>query len=347
MKILRLILYPLTFVYYFIIKIRNSFFDKDIFKIKKVDAKVVSVGNLTVGGSGKTPLVIYLTKLLKNKNKKIGVLSRGYGRRTKGYLLVSDGENIFSRVDQCGDEMYHTVLECVVPAAVSENRVKGAKNLIKEAGVNTLVLDDAYQHRWIDRNLNLLIFELKFLVDDNFFIRNLLPAGIMREPFSSIERADAIIINKKFSENKKLPDWTKEYFRDKKIFYSYYQAISFVDIKRNTEYKLSDFEGQVSLVVSGIANPYSFLNILKKNKVDTRNQLIFRDHKRYSYKDVQKIRKEFYVTNSHSVVTTEKDAVKLTEYSKELDDIDIFYLKIEMKFEDDESFKEFVLNKIN
>ncbi len=347
MKILRVILFPFTPVYYLIIKIRNSFFDNKIFKSEKVDAKVISVGNITVGGSGKTPLVIYLTKLLKNQNNKVGVLSRGYGRKTKGYMLVSDGKNIFTRVDQCGDEIYHTVLECVVPAAVSENRVKGANNLINEAGVNALVLDDAYQHRWIERDLNILIFELKFLLDDGFFTQNLLPVGLMRESFSSIERADAIIINKKFSEKKELPNKFKEYFAGKNIFYSYYQAINFVDIKRRTEYKLSDFEGQVSLVVSGIANPYSFLNILTQNKVDTKNRLIFRDHKKYSYKEVQKIRKVFYATNSHSVVTTEKDAVKLTEYSKELDDIDIFYLKIEMKFEDDESFKKFILNKIN
>lgn len=347
MKIFKIILYPLVPVYYLIINIRNSFFDKNIFKTTKVDAKVISVGNITTGGSGKTPLVIFLAKLLKTGKKNVGVLSRGYGRKTKGYLLVSDGKNIFSKVDECGDEIYHTVLECVVPAAVSEDRAKGAAKLIEETDVDVLVLDDAYQHRWINRDLNLLIFEQNFLTDSSFYLQKLLPFGSMRESYESVDRADAIIINKKFSEKKEIPAGIQKYFENKKIFYAYYEAINFVDIKRKTEYKLSDFEGQVSLVVSGIANPYSFINILEQNKVDTKNRLIFKDHKNYSHKEVQKIRKEFYATNSHSVVTTEKDAVKLTEYSKELDDIDIFYLKIEMRFEDAESFGNFVLSKIN
>jgi tetraacyldisaccharide 4'-kinase len=347
MKILRLILYPLVPVYYLIIKIRNLFFDINYFKTKKVDAQVISVGNLTVGGSGKTPLVIYLTKLFKDNGKKVGVLSRGYGRKSSGYLLVSDGKDIFSNVKGCSDEIYHTVLECMVPAAVCENRVKGAERLINESNVEYLVLDDAFQHRWIYRNLNLLVFEQRFLCEEEPLKQKLLPAGFMREPFSSVKRADAVIVNRKFSDKKEIPGKFGKYFNELTIFHSYYQAINFVDIKRKTIYKLSDFEGQVSLVVSGIANPFSFINILKQNKVNTENQLIFRDHKNYTLKEVQKIRKKFYDTNSHSVVTTEKDAVKLTEFSKELDDIDIFYLKIEMKFDEEESFRKFVLNKIN
>lgn len=342
MNFLRIILYPLVPVYEFVIWLRNFLFDKNIFKVKAVDAKVFSVGNITVGGSGKTPIVIYLTNLLKTYNYKVGVVSRGYGRRSKGYLLVSDGRKILTSVEESGDEIYHTVLDCSVPAAVSENRVNGAERLIKETGINTIILDDAFQHRWIKRDLDLLVIDQRFLTENNFFINNLLPTGIMREPFSSVKRADAVIINRKFMEKKEIPLVYRSYFEGKRIFTGYYKAISFYDLKKNTEFTLDEFEGQKSLVVSGIATPFSFLNILRQTKVDTENKLIFRDHKNYTYSDVQRIRQMFYSTNSHSVVTTEKDAVKLTRFSRELDDIDIYYLKIKFKMDDEDSFVGFI-----
>jgi tetraacyldisaccharide 4'-kinase len=105
---------------------------------------------------------------------------------------------------------------------------------------------------------------------------------------------------------------------------------------------LDEFKGQKGLIVSGIANPFSFLNILKQTKVDTQNKLIFRDHKHYTFNDIQLIRRRFYSTNSHSVITTEKDAVKLMNFSKELDDIDIFFLKIKFRMDDVDSFSVFI-----
>lgn len=342
MNILKVILYPLIPVYAFLIWLRNFLFDKNIFKSRNVNAKVFSVGNITFGGSGKTPVTIYLTSLLKLAGYKVGVLSRGYGRKSRGYVLVSDGNKILTTVEKSGDEIYHTVLDCSVPAAVSENRVNGAEKLIKDTGVNTIVLDDAFQHRWIKRDLDILVVDQRFLTENHFFINNLLPTGIMREPFSSIKRADLVIINRKFMEKKDIPDERKKYFEGKRIFTGYYKALCFYDLKHNTELSLEDFQGQKSLVVSGIATPFSFLNILRQTKVDTQNKLIFKDHKRYTYDDVQRIRQLFYSTNSHSVVTTEKDAVKLTRFAREMDDIDIYYLKIKFALDDEDAFKGFI-----
>ncbi|UCH65322.1 MAG: tetraacyldisaccharide 4'-kinase [Ignavibacterium sp.] len=344
MKLLKLIFLPLVLIYALVIKLRNLFFDKNVFKSKRVNVEIISVGNITIGGSGKTPLAIYIADLLKGGGKKIGVLSRGYGRKSRGYKLVSDGEKIFTEVSECGDEIYQTVLECKVPAAVCENRVDGAKQLIQDTNVDSIVLDDAFQHRWIKRNKDIVIFEQRFLMGDDFFIHNLLPTGDMREPFSALQRADAIVINRKFSEKEEIPEERRKFFKGKKVFTAYYKAISFIDIVKKDEYKLKGFEGQKSLVVSGIANPYSFLNVLLQTSVDTSNKLIFRDHKNYSQKEVQRIRKRFYATNSHSVVTTEKDAVKLMKFSKELDDIDIFFLKIKLVFDDGESFRNYLLS---
>jgi len=338
MNFLRVILYPFIPAYAFVIWLRNFLFDRDILKSKLVNAKVFSVGNISLGGSGKTPVSIYLTNLLKRKGFNVGVISRGYGRKSKGYVLVSDGKKILTTVDKSGDEIYHTVMDCSVPAAVAENRVEGAKRLINDIGVDTIVLDDAFQHRWIKRDVDLLVIDQRFLSEKYFFTQNLLPTGVMREPLSSIKRADAIIINRKFTEKKPIQVELLKFLEGKKIFTGFYKAISFFDLKMNTELSLEEFQGQKSLVVSGIASPVSFLNILKQTKVDTQNKLIFKDHKRYTYNDIQRIRQLFYSTNSHSVVTTEKDAVKLTQFSRELDDIDIYYLKIKFSLDDEESF---------
>jgi tetraacyldisaccharide 4'-kinase len=346
-KFLKIILAPFVLFYGFTISVRNLFFDKSVFKSEKVDAKVISVGNINVGGSGKTPLVIYVTNLLKNSGYKVGVLSRGYGRKSIGYKLVSKGDEILTSVEECGDEIYHTSLECKVAAAVSENRVKGAKRLIEETGINTIVLDDAFQHRWIERDIDLVIIDQSFVNNKNFFTHNLLPSGDLREGFNSLKRADAIIINRKFLDKEEIKSEMKKYFEEKQIFTSYYKAISFVDAMRKIEYNLEDFKGQESLVVSGIANPQSFLNVLGKVHVNTQNKLIFRDHKNYTLREVQQIRKRFYTTNSHSVVTTEKDAVKLSRFNREFDDVDIFYLKINLCMDDEGSFKQYLINKLN
>jgi tetraacyldisaccharide 4'-kinase len=346
MKFVQYILYPFVPVYAFLSGIRNWFFDIGIFTSTRVKAMIISVGNITVGGSGKTPMAIYISNLLKNEGRNVGVLSRGYGRKSKGYVLVSKGKGILTTVDQCGDEIYHTALECNIPAAVCENRVSGAKRFIEEAKVDTIVLDDAFQHRWIERDVDLLVCEQSFLYDSSIKNRSLLPAGIMREPFKSIRRADLIVINRKFSERKEIPGRVKKYFDGKEIYTGYYKAVCFVDVKKNTNYKIEEFTGQKSLVVSGIANPFSFINVLKQTNVDTQNGIIFRDHKNYTLKEVQRIRKEFYMTNSHSVVTTEKDAVKLSGYSKELDDIDIFFLKIELELDEPDKFKRYLNNLI-
>ncbi|HMN49489.1 MAG TPA: tetraacyldisaccharide 4'-kinase, partial [Ignavibacteriaceae bacterium] len=339
MKLLKIFLAPLVPVYAIIVYIRNLFFDKSVFKSEKVNAKVISIGNINVGGSGKTPLVIYVTNILKSAGYKVGVLSRGYGRKSHGYKLVSKGDEILTTVQECGDEIYHTVLECKVPAAVSENRVNGARKLIEETGIDAIVLDDAFQHRWITRDIDLVIIDQSFINTKSFFTHNLLPSGDLREGFDSLKRSDAIILNRKFLDKEEIVTEMQSYLEGKKIFTAYYKAICFVDAIRKIEYNLDDFKGQDSLVVSGIANPKSFLSILNKVHVNTQNKLIFRDHKNYTAKEVQLIRKQFYTTNSHSIVTTEKDAVKLSRFKREFDDTEIFYLKINLCMDDEESFK--------
>lgn len=347
LKILRILLSPLVVIYALLITIRNYFFDKNIFKAKKVNATVISVGNITVGGSGKTPMVILLGELIKDMKKRVGVLSRGYGRRSKGYIYVSNGNDIFSTVDKCGDEIILVTDELKVPTAVSERRVFGATKLINDSKVEVIILDDAFQHRWIKRDLDLVLIDQRFLTNKNLIEQKLLPLGLMRESFKSLNRADAIIINRKFSDKIEIPSKLSKYFAGKTIFNAYYVATGIFDVKTHKFYDINEFVGQKSLVVCGIAKPYSFLNILEINKIDISNKLLYPDHANYTIAEIQEIRKSFYDTNSHSVLTTQKDAVKLTNFSKELDDIDIFYLKIELRIEEKNEFENLILKTIN
>lgn len=344
--VLQIILSPFVFIYSFIVQMRNWFFDNKIFQVGKVEAKVISVGNLTLGGSGKTPTVMLVAEMLKAHAKKVGVLSRGYGRSSQGYLLVSDGSKIKTSVEESGDEMYFMSQELEVPTAVAEKRVEGALRFIQDTGVDTIILDDAFQHRWIHRDIDILIIDQRFLnkVDTNE--QSLIPLGVMRESFESIQRADIVIINRKFSEKNEILEKLRKYFAEKPVFTAYYSAQGIFDVKTHHYFNLSEFQGQKSLVVCGIARPHSFLNVLENNHIDITNKMIFTDHKKYSCKEVHDIRKKFYETNSYSVLTTQKDAVKLTNYSKELDDIDIYYLKIELKIDEQEKFESLILNSL-
>ena len=333
--LLRILFSPVEAVYSIIVKLRNIFFDKRVFKITRVNADVISVGNITIGGSGKTPAVMFLTDLLKQKNKSVGVLSRGYGRNSRGYIFVSDGTNMKSTVDECGDEMFFLSEELKVPTAV-----------IADSGVKIIILDDAFQHRWIHRDLDLLMMDQQFLEKVGKVEQTMLPLGLMRENFTSMNRADAVIINRKFSQKIEIPEELEKYFRSKKIFHCCYEANGFYDIKTHKFFNVQDFEGQKSLVVCGVARPYSFLECLEKNNIDITNKLIYPDHKNYTLKEIQGIRKKFYDTNSYSVLTTQKDAVKLNKFSNELDDIDIYYLKIELKLDEQDKFEELILSII-
>ncbi len=337
---------PLTPLYAAPIWLRNLFFDIGLFRQKKVDAKIISVGNITVGGSGKTPMSIYILKTLQGMHKKVAALSRGYGRDSEGFVLVSNGKKVLAGVDQAGDEMYLTAMECECPSAVCERRVEGAQQLIRDFHPDVITLDDAFQHRWIARDLDIVLFDQRFLTGTSWLRKLPLPTGSMREPFSALKRADCIVINRKFSEKRDATDRLKKYVGDKPVFHAYYKAMGFIDVRNGRKYEPKDFQGQVSLAVCGIAFPHSFFNALDSVGITHENRLIFVDHKRYSDEEVQRIRKEFYGKNCYSVVTTQKDAVKLMQFKNELDDIDIYYLKIDLVLEEEEQFRAYLKRKL-
>jgi tetraacyldisaccharide 4'-kinase len=199
LDVLRVLFIPLIPVYALVVAVRNYLFNRGILKTKAVNSFVISIGNLTTGGSGKSPFTIKVTNMLKSMGLRVAVLSRGYGR-------------------DAGDEMLQTVYNCEVPAAVCEDRIIGAEELLDDFSSDALVLDDAYQHRYIERDLNIVIFDQRFFTRRNSLRRLMLPTGDLREPLSEIKRADCVIINRKFSAKAELPERYMKLLRTKPVF---------------------------------------------------------------------------------------------------------------------------------
>ncbi len=368
-------LFPFAILYDLITRLRNFLYDKQVFKSITFPLPMINVGNLTVGGTGKTPHVEYLVYLLKNKN--IAILSRGYGRKTKGYLDINGiPKHNISKKDispqMIGDEpfQYFEKFEqnSNVRVYVGEKRANAIANiLLSRPATQVIVLDDAFQHRAIAPNINLLLTDFGRLFYKDF----LLPMGRLRESRIGAVRADAIIVSKcpqdfgdeKYSEMKNeiifnIQKYTKE---NTPIFFSTikYQAFEnvFLVQKNLFENLLNGKENIKFYAVSGIAQPKIFLDYLAKNydQKTLKNQLYemvgtqsFADHHQYTETDVQNIVQNAKKQKANMIIVTEKDATKLQNqhFLPYLHDIILCKLPIGINFFEKTAFDTFILDKI-
>ena len=273
-----LILYPLSLLYGLGVAVRNMMFDKGILKQRKFNIPVIAVGNLTVGGAGKTPHSEHIIEILKGEYR-IGLLSRGYKRNTKGFVLA--GAN--SRPQDIGDEpyqMYRKFSHDGVMVAVCESRVKGIETMLElNPTLNLIVLDDAFQHRYVKPTVSVVLTEHSRPVYND----SLLPYGRLREPARALDRADVVVMTK-------CPDEMK----------------STLDMGCLTR-------EDTLLAVTGVANPRPFIRYLRSHYKAKVKILRFEDHHNFTNSDMQSIlRKYNNMEGRHRyVVTTEKDAVRL------------------------------------
>tara|TARA_B100000809_G_C15131188_1_gene528496 strand:+ start:1224 stop:2288 length:1065 start_codon:yes stop_codon:yes gene_type:complete len=332
-KLIFILLYPFSILYGGLLHIRNKLYDWNIFKSAHFGFPIISVGNLSLGGTGKTPHTEYLIRLL-HKEFKIATLSRGYKRETKGFYLANKNTS----VTEIGDEplQYHIKFKDI-NVAVDEKRVHGVEQIIKESPkTNLIILDDAYQHRSISPGLNILITE-----HNNLYINDtVIPSGRLREWKKGSERADIIIVSKTNSDSTEL-ERNKIITKlnpkpHQKVFFSYikYGEISpFTDLaKKATQNNTKD---AAILVLTGIAKPTPLLNYLKQ-KHPKINHIQFSDHHNYDQSDVDRIISAFNKLegNNKFIISTEKDIMRLSlpEIVKKLQNIPIFYIPIEICF---------------
>lgn len=317
-KILSLcLLYPLSIVYGWIMALRNAMFENGILKEREFDVPVVSVGNISMGGTGKTPHTEYLVNMLKDKYK-IGVLSRGYKRKTKGFVLATKN----SHVDDIGDEpyqIYHKFMDEGVMMAVCENRVRGIEQMREIApDLQLIVLDDAFQHRYVKPMASIVLMEYSRPA----FQDHLLPYGHLREPVGALNRADIVVVTKCPDEIKPMDC---RIFRDRLNLFPYQKLLfsQFVyqdlkplfpdEMQSQQPISLEELTPQDTiLVVCGVANPRPFVRYLRTYQAKIKIKR-YADHHHFSHADMDAILQKYDAMKGERriVITTEKDGVRL------------------------------------
>jgi tetraacyldisaccharide 4'-kinase len=308
---MRKLLLPFSLLLWLGVTIRNWLFDIGILKTTKVGVSVISIGNISAGGAGKTPIVeMFIEKL--SGGRQIAVVSRGYGRKSKGTVVVNDGKGNLASVEISGDEP--TQLAIKFPnliVIVDEKRVRGAQKAI-ELGAEIILLDDGFQNRYLHRDLNLVVMTAEEIIKDDW----LLPAGNGRELMSSLKRADVLVITR----CKDIQDFEQT----KRTIRSKLKAIVGMQIKlkslkltsSNEMIAIGSLAGKKVLAFSGIGNPKSFENILTQADLIVAKHIVFADHHWYKESDINYIAQMKKQLKADFIMTTEKDAARLRERFK-------------------------------
>jgi tetraacyldisaccharide 4'-kinase len=300
-KVIRL---PLGMIYGLMMEARNILYNWGGLKQHKFEFPVIAVGNLTMGGTGKTPFTIYLIHLLKNKYKNIAVVSRGYGRKSKGVLLISDGRNVLEPAERSGDELQLIAKKCPgVFVAAAEKRVEGIELIRSQQKPDIVILDDAYQHRSVWRNLNILMVNAAEEWRFNFPI----PAGSFREFKRQQKRADIVVVSNRDKINSKnIPPFKQP------IFDIQSSLNSVVDHHFKEISNIKKFYGKPCAAFAGIAHPKNFKAALQEKGILITSFRHFADHHSFKQAEIEAIFKEALSENAQAIFCTEKDLVKLT-----------------------------------
>jgi tetraacyldisaccharide 4'-kinase len=327
---IKFIFFPFALFWAVFMRIRRNFYKNG--RKTAFEKSVISVGNLCMGGSGKTPHVEYLINLLKKNHFHTAILSRGYKRKTKGFRLVDDS----SSSKDVGDEpLLFYKKHKDVSIAVCKNRIEGVNKIMEIVPeTNVIILDDAYQYMPLQAGLSILLSDYYKQYTDDYVV----PVGHLREGRSAAKDADIIIITK---SPKIIPSMEEKIILDKitplphqKVYFSYIDYSDIIPLNLEAEkVPINDIKSAVA--VCGIANPYPFLEYIDKN-FQEKQHIVFSDHHLFTARDIERIRKYFYrsMQKNCAVITTKKDAMRLmdSEWKKEIEDLPIFYLPIEVKF---------------
>lgn len=341
------ILLPISLIYSFVLLVRHKLYDWGLLKSKSFNVPNICVGNLNLGGTGKTPHIEYLVRLLSDKYK-VAVLSRGYGRNTKGFVLADEN----SSHNDIGDEplQYFSKFKNI-DMAVDESRCDGMKRLLQcETPPQIVLLDDAYQHRKIKPGLNILLTDYYNLYSND----HLVPTGNLRDIKKAARRAEIIVVTK--SPNVITPYYRKDIedslkpLPHQKVFYSYIEYQDFQPFsKLSLEFDIR--EAKTVLLFCGIANTYSLEDHLKR-KYNTTSKIQFNDHHEFTEKDIDLVIEKYnsLIGKNKVIVTTEKDAMRLinTSFMNKFDGIPVFTIPIKVKFHKEEGpcFDDEILNYI-
>jgi 3-deoxy-D-manno-octulosonic-acid transferase len=308
--LLKLFFYILSVFYGLGYHFKVFLYQSGMVKPKKLNAKVISIGNITLGGTGKTPLVIYLSQKLKEKKLKVAILTRGYKRKKRGSVeLVGENKNKIPWAE-VGDEPYLLTARLHdIPVIVSKDRRSSGAYAERKYQAEVLVLDDGFQHWKLSRDLDLMVID----ATNPFGNSKLFPAGILREPLSSLRRADIFVLNKadQVLNKENLIRVIRAYNQDAPIIESVYEINSIEGWPDHSLIEEKTWEAKKSLAFSGIGNPVSFEESLKRLKIEVLKHYGFPDHFFYQKKDILNLEKEASKLGADFMITTEKDSVRI------------------------------------
>ena len=340
---------PFSWIYGSIVRFRNWLFDMGLKKSKSFSIPIISVGNITVGGSGKTPHVEYLIRLLHDK-AKIAVLSRGYKRKSHGYVLANES----TTMPEIGDEpfqMHEKFSDIYV--AVDAKRARGIENLQNDEAskdVDVVLLDDAFQHRYVKPGINILLVDYHRLI----IYDKMLPAGRLREPLSGKNRADIVIITKCPKDLKPMEfrvlTKAMDLYPFQKLYFTSIDYDTPKGVFEEKQIELDKLQDYHVLLLTGIASPKQMEHDLKPMTKDITN-LSFGDHHSFKGKDIDRINNTFEsMPEPRIIITTEKDAVRLREteglYEKVKSNMYELPIKVSFMLDQQDNFNEKIISYV-
>lgn len=314
------VLLPFAGLYKGIVEGRNFAFDRNFLKKQKVDCPVVSIGNITSGGTGKTPLTAYLIEGLLKRGKRVGLVSRGYGGEEKGPAQVpNDGTSQTAR--RFGDETSWLAKRFPdVPVVVCPKRVSAAEHLLSINKVDLILADDAFQHRWLHRDLDVVILDP---TEPAWHYRPL-PLGREREGFEALRRSQAIFLTKTNLAEEARVNWLRKRVAEvlngsdahPQIFEIESRLSGFSALGSDDDWRASaSFQGEKVLLASGIGRPHTFAKIVRQDaRAEILEHLVFRDHHTYTTANLEDIEIRAVRLGASAILVTEKDAIKMTNW---------------------------------
>ena len=335
---IKLLLYPLSIIYGMITDIRNFLYDKRFFKIKEFNIPVISIGNIVAGGTGKTPFTMLCVDLLGGQYNRLVIVSRGYGRDSKGLQIVSNGKGDIVSAEFGGDEPVMMARKYPhIPVIVSERRDKGIAMAIDTFKANLIVLDDAFQHRQVKREADLVVINCS----QQLRTERMLPLGNLRENLKHLRRADCLILNKSQGtfddEDLKLLNR----YNNGPVFDCFFRPANLINASLIKIADLTELKDKSVYVFCAIAGPDKFIKMLKELDVQIRGFKFYPDHYFYCMSDYEQLLKEFKTSGAEYLITTEKDMVKIDQ--KHFKDINLVAATINGEVIETKSF----LDKLN
>jgi len=343
--------YPFIYVpaklYELGVRARAALYENGLFETRGLKAPVISVGNLTVGGSGKTPCVAFLARFLRDEGRQVAILSRGYKRESRGRVEVSDGREILSGPDEAGDEPYLLAKSC--PGArvvVDRDRYAAGKWLEERSRISVFILDDGYQHLRLARDLNLLLVDASEPPDR----AKMIPFGRLREPITAMGRADAVIVTRSDQpfDRRALENAIRKFARaETPVFYASHKMTELIRLAGAGVAGPADFAGKRVAAVSGVARPDRFVADLERLGMEIALRRDFDDHHRYTREELSEVVARAREARAEAIITTEKDAYNLPAGSAGSLALPIFAARIEFACENEVALKDLALRAIH